>query len=74
MKETRTRYPLALWLEAVGWTAAEFARVMGVTPAYVSHILSGRRRPRQLLLRIAEYTHIPYERLRVGGAEGAEVS
>lgn len=63
MKETPPQSPLALWLAATGWTATDLARQMSVTPAYISHILSGRRRPRQLLLRISEFTNIPYERL-----------
>jgi antitoxin component HigA of HigAB toxin-antitoxin module len=63
-------HPLTLWLDGAGWTAARLARELGVSPAYISHILSGRRKPRQLLLRIAERTGIPYERLREAPAAG----
>lgn len=61
---THRKHPLALYLEAVDKTAAEFAREIGVSRSYITHIVHGRRAPRALLAKIAERTGIDYARLR----------
>jgi transcriptional regulator with XRE-family HTH domain len=57
-------HPLVTYLEVTGQTQAEFARALGVTRGYLTHIIKGRRTARLLIRRIAERTGIPLEKLR----------
>lgn len=55
-------------LEVLGWTQAELASRLGVTPGPVSRWLSGERAPTlEMALRIARVAGVPVEAWEVAG-------
>lgn len=63
-KVSPDEHPIRTWLRLRRQSEIDFAREVGISPSFLSHLLSGRRGPSaQLMLRLSMITGIPPQSL-----------